>query len=289
MPLPLPFLRPKDSFITCRDRDDGGGAQISARISTMILARLKGMTYAHTPVSDVAHRPEGVPEAEWAQAWEGFFNLGHGEIQAADLSYPLRPIAKPHRFWPRSRCLHVVAHCHRLTNHHPETWAAIAPELQKKYHLTPKPVLPGYEDGRTQIAVHLRRGDVAATGQFAQWFTPDEVILQRLKQVLDVVGRDRASIRVFSEGKVEDFRAFTDLGAELHLDEDVFTTFHHLVKSEVLIMAKSTFSYLAAIIGGGVCLYEPFWHPKLAGWLGPEEVAGSALRAALARRTVDDR
>lgn len=238
----------------------------------MILARLKGMTYAHTPVSDVAHRPEGTAEAEWAQAWEGFFNLGSGEVHAADLKYPLRPIAKPHRFWPHSRCLHVVAHCHRLTNHYPEAWAAIGPSLREKYHLSPKPELPGYGDGRVQIAVHLRRGDVASTGQFAQWFTPDEVILQRLERVLDVVGRDRASIRVFSEGKAEDFKAFTGLGAVLHLDEDVFTTFHHLVKSEVLIMAKSTFSYLAAIIGGGVCLYEPFWHPKLAGWLGPEEL-----------------
>ena len=51
----IPFLRPKESFITCRDRDDGGGAQISARISAMILARLRGLTYAHSPVAEVAH------------------------------------------------------------------------------------------------------------------------------------------------------------------------------------------------------------------------------------------
>lgn len=271
MPLPLPFLRPKDSFITCRDRNDGGGAQISARISTMILARLKGMTYAHTPVSDVAHRPEGMPEAEWAREWEEFFNLGAGELQAADLNYPLRAVAKPHRFWPRSRCLHVVPHSHRLTNHHPEAWAAISPALREKYHLTPKPDLPGFDDGRVQIAVHLRRGDVASTGEFAQWFTPDEVIVKRLEQVLELTGKERASVRLFSEGKPEDFAAFIDLGATLHLDEDVFTTFHQLVSSDVLIMAKSTFSYLSAIIGGQICLYEPFWHPKLPGWIGPED------------------
>ncbi|WP_367873385.1 hypothetical protein [Luteolibacter sp. Populi] len=273
--MPLPFLRPKDSFITCRDRDDGGGAQISARISTMILARLKGLTYAHTPVSDVAHRPDGVSSEDWSATWENFFNLGAGEIQAADLAgYPLRPVAKPHRFWPRSRSLHVVAHCHRLTNHRPEAWAAIAPALRAKYHLSAKPESPGYDDGRLQVAVHLRRGDVAVTGQFAQWFTPDEVILERLKRVIGMAGKDRVNVRLFSEGKPEDFRAFTELGATLHLDEDVFETFHHLVKSDVLIMAKSTFSYLGAIIGGQVCLYEPFWHPKLPGWLGPEEWEG---------------
>jgi hypothetical protein len=280
-------LRPKDSFITCRDRNDGGGAQISARISTMILARLKGLTYAHTPVSDVAHRPSDASEAEWAEAWENFFNLGAGEVQAADLGYPLRPVAKPHRFWPRSRSLHVVAHCHRLTNHHPEAWAAIAPSLRERYHLSPKPELAGYGHGRVQIAVHLRRGDVASSGEFAQWFTPDEVILKRLERVLEVVGKERARVRLFSEGKPEDFKAFTDLGAVLHLDEDVFATFHHLVKSDVLIMAKSTFSYLSALIGGQVCLYEPFWHPKLPGWMGPEEI--DRLSETLARLTPGER
>ncbi len=274
----FPFLRPKDSFITCRDRDDGGGAQISARISTMILARLKGLTYAHTPVSEVAHLPPGMAGEDWSGTWESFFNLGVGEVQAADLgSYPLRPVAKPHRFWPSSRCLHVVAHCHRLTNHHPEQWAAIAPALREKYLLSPKPELQGYGEDRIQIAVHLRRGDVGRTGQFAQWFTSDEVILERLKKVLEIAGKDQATVRLFSEGQPEDFRAFTDAGAQLHLDEDVFETFHHLASSDVLIMAKSTFSYLSAIIGGQICLYEPFWHPKLPGWLGPEDLEEAKL------------
>ena len=239
----------------------------------MILARLKGMTYAHTPVSDVAHRPEGVGSADWSRTWEEFFNLGHGELQAAELAkYPLRPVAKPHRFWPRSRCLHVVAHCHRFTNQHPEAWAEMGPKLAEKYRLTPKPELSGYDPARIQIAVHVRRGDVASTGQFAQWFTADEVILGRLRQVLETVGKERVQVRVFSEGNAADFAEFTELGAELHLDEDTFETFHHLVSSDVLIMAKSTFSYLAALIGGQFALYEPFWHPKLPGWLGPEEL-----------------
>ena len=157
--MPFPFLRPKDSFITCRDRDDGGGAQISARISTMICAKLKGLTYAHSPVADVAHVPAGTSPEDWSNRWEEFFNLGAGEITAAEIEargYPLKPVPKPHRFLPRSRCLHVVAHCHKVTDHHPAAWAAIAPELRGRYRLSPKPALPGYGDGRVQIAVHLR-------------------------------------------------------------------------------------------------------------------------------------
>lgn len=279
--MPFPFLRPKDSYITCRDRDDGGGAQISARISTLILARLKGLTYAHTPLSDVAHAPAGMPQADWARAWEDFFNLGAGEVPVADVPYPERPVPKPHRFFPRSRRLHVVAHCHKVTDHHPEAWGAIAPELARKYTLSPKPHLTGYEDGRLQVAVHLRRGDVGSSGRFSERFTGDEVVLARLKKVLKIAGNEGTRIRLFSEGLPADFQAFADLGADLHLNEDVFETFHHFVKSDVLFLAKSTFSYLGGVIGRNVCIYEPFWHPKLPGWLAPEEMDESKLEAAL--------
>ena len=281
----IPFLRPKESYITCRDRDDGGGAQISARISTMILARMKGLIYAHSPVSDVAHSPLGVDDATWSRQWEDFFNLGHGEVEAAGVEakgYRLRKVEKPHRFLPRGKCLQVVAHCHKVTDHHPEAWAGISPLLRERYLLSPKPDLSGYDDGKIQIAVHLRRGDVGSTGRFSERFTDDEIVLERLRKVLAAVGPERARVRLFSQGAPDSFAAFTDLGATLHLDDDVFETFHHFVRSDVLFLAKSTFSYLGGVIGGNVCIYEPFWHPGLPGWLKPEDLDGSRLKEAIA-------
>jgi hypothetical protein len=279
------FLRPKDSYLTCRDRDDGGGAQISARISTIICAKLKGLTYAHSPVSDVAHVPAGTSPAAWSQAWEEFFNLGAGEVTAAEIEargYPVVPVPKPHRFFPRSRRLHVVAHCHKVTDNYPEAWAAIAPAIREKYLLSPKPELAGYDNGKVQIAVHMRRGDVGSSGRFSERFTADDLVLARLRRVLDVVGPEQATVRLFSQGQPDDFRAFTDLGAQLHLDDDVFESFHHFVRSDVLFVAKSTFSYLGGVIGGNVCIYEPFWHPPLPDWLDAD-FSETALRAALSR------
>ncbi len=284
--MPLPCLRPKDSFITCRDRHDGGGAQAAARISAMIFARLKGLTYAHSPLTDVEHAPPGMRQDVWAAEWERFFNLGHGEVRAADIEargHPVQPLRKPQRlFFPRSRRLYVSAHCHRVTDRRPAAWAAIAPELRAKYQLTPKPRLAGYDDGKVQIAVHLRRGDVAATGKHAQWFTRDDAVLARLRRVLGVVGPEHASVRLFSQGRAEDFRAFEDLGARLHLDDDVFETIHHFVRSDLLFVAKSTFSYLGGVIGGQTCICEPFWHPNLPGWLSPDEMTDATLSRALA-------
>ena len=251
----------------------------------MICAKIKGLTYAHSPVADVAHVPHGTTPAAWAQAWEEFFNLGAGEVYAAEIEgrgYPVVPVPKPHRFFPRSRRLHVVAHCHKVTDRHPEAWAAIAPAIREKYQLSPKPELAGYDNGKVQIAVHLRRGDVGSTGRFSERFTADDLVLGRLKRVLDAVGPEQVTIRLFSQGQPDDFRAFTDLGVQLHLDDDVFESFHHFVRSDVLFVAKSTFSYLGGVIGGNVCLCEPFWHPPLPGWLDAD-FDDAAFRQALDR------
>jgi hypothetical protein len=278
MRIRLPWFRPQDAYITCRDRDDGGGAQIMAQASAMICARLRGLTYAHSPLAEVAHSPEGVPPGDWAEAWESFFALGTGEIPAAEIEASGRPILKipkPHRCRLRSRTLHVVAHCHKVTDRHPEAWAQIAPVLREKYLSAPKPALPADPPDAIRIAVHLRRGDVGATGEFSERFTPNTEVHARLVRVLDALGpaRDRASVRVFSQGRPEEFAAFSDLGATLHLDDDVFASFHRMFSAHVLLTAKSTFSHLAALLGGALCLYEPFRHPPLPGWLDPAALA----------------
>ena len=40
-----------------------------------------------------------------------------------------------------------------------------------------------------------------------------------------------------------------------------------LIEADILVMAKSFFSYVAAIISDGIKLYEPFDSPPLKGWL----------------------
>jgi len=292
MSIGLPWLRPKEAWVTCRDRNDGGGAQIMARASAMIFARLRGANYAHTPMSDVAHVPEGMDPGKRSETWERFFSLGKDEVRAGEIEargLPMVRIAKPHRSRLRSRTLHVVAHCHKVTDRHPEAWAEIAPVLRERYLSTPKPDLPADPPGAIRIAVHLRRGDVAAEGEHSERFTPNSAVLARLNRVLEALGpeRERAVVRVFSQGKPEDFAAFADLGARLHLDEDVFAGFHHMFRAHVLFTAKSTFSYLAGLLGGALCLYEPFRHPPLPGWLDPaalEALAPADLARIIPRK-----
>jgi len=230
--------------------------------------------------------------AEWSAKWEEFFSLGQGEVTAEAIEargLPVVRIAKPHRCRLRSRTLHMVAHCHKVTDRYPEEWTRLAPLLRERYLSTPKPALPADPPGVIRIAVHLRRGDVGAEGEHAERFTPNSAVLASLGRVLEALGseREHAIVRVFSQGNPEDFTAFSDLGAVLHLDEDVFTSFHHMFRAHVIFTAKSTFSYLAALLGGALCLYEPFRHPPLPGWLDP--AALEALAPAQLARIIQEK
>lgn len=263
----VPFGRAQPTYLTCRGRHDGGGAQISACISTMIAARLRGVSYAHSPLQSVAHAPEGIVGADWARRWETFFSLGYGETAAAEVpDLKLHFLRKPHRRRPKRGRLNVVAHCHKLTNAHREAWAAIVPELRRKYFLTPKPEPSGFDAGLTHIAVHLRRGDVTHNGEFAERFCPASRLLPELRRRIAALGADRCRVHLYSQGDPDDFTEFESLAPYLHLDEDPFLSFHGMVRADILFTAISTFSYLAAMLGEGKVVYQPFWHPPLPEW-----------------------
>ncbi|BCX49883.1 conserved hypothetical protein [Haloferula helveola] len=262
--MPLFRFSRRPTYVTCRGRDDGGGAQIAACVSTMIYARLRRATYVHSPLQTVAHAPLGESTEDWSARWENFFSLGYGETQASSLSgIPENTLAKPHRRSPRSGKLNVVAHCHKVTDHHPEAWASIAPELRRKYEVSPKPEPPGFDENFLHIAVHLRRGDVTADGRFSERFSSTDRLLPALRRHFS---EERCRLHLYSQGNAEDFPEFAEFDPWLHLDEDAFVSFHGMVTADVLFTAKSTFSYLAGIIGDGEVVYEPFWHPCLPGW-----------------------
>jgi len=277
-----------DSYVTCFQRDDGAGAQISARISAMLFARLTGARYAHTPLRDVAHAPAGMTPAEWAGAWEAFFNLGIDHPDAADLvaaGYAARHLRKPQRELLSRHTVHDVPHCHKITDRRPDAWAAIGPELRRAYDATPKPVLDGFSPAQLNIALHVRRGDVGSGGRFSERFTGDDEVLAFHDALRGrLAGWPEVKVRLFSQGKAEDFRAFAERGIELHLDEDVFTTFHHLVSADVLLVAKSSFSYLAGVIGGNVCFIDQLGHPPLPEWFRFGAEVPDGFETALRRK-----
>ena len=70
--------------------------------------------------------------------------------------------------------------------------------------------------------------------------------------------RLKYNVCVFSQGIADDFVALKP--AEFFLNADPVWTMQELIEADVLIMAKGTFSYVAAALSDGIKLYDPWAH-----------------------------
>jgi hypothetical protein len=87
-----------------------------------------------------------------------------------------------------------------------------------------------------------------------------------VKSLLDDCGQ-RCRVSLHSQGAAVDFAGLEALGAQLCLDVDAVWTMRQLIEADILIMSKSSFSYVAALVSDGIKLYEPFWHSPLSAWI----------------------
>lgn len=68
----------------------------------------------------------------------------------------------------------------------------------------------------------------------------------------------------FIDDNISNFKnIFQGEDIEFHLENPVETDFCILVFSDVLVMSRSSLSYVAGIISNNTVVYTPFWHPPL--------------------------
>jgi len=255
-------------YITCTGKTDGIGAQVQAVFSTILFAQEFSMTYAHTPFGEI-----------WSdhssREWDDFFNLGKDELSVNDIdveSLTVVHISHPLLIKFRDNTLYVVEHCHSFVDsgNNARLYSTVSDKFVKKYQSSPKDKYESYyENGKLNIAIHVRRGDVSREGVHGERYTENsyyKMLLGNIQHLLDDLKID-SSIHLYSQGSIEDFSELEELPIHYHLDECVFTTFNNLVASDVIVTSKSTYSYSAALLSEAVIIYEPFWHKPLADWL----------------------
>ena len=73
-------------------------------------------------------------------------------------------------------------------------------------------------------------------------------------------------------GETQDFKNIINEYPKvvLHLDENIRITFHSLVKADLLILSKSSFSYSAALLNENIVdatIIKSWWHKPLKKWI----------------------
>ena len=271
--------------ITCADRSDGAGAQAHTMMAAITFAKAYGHDYVHTPFQKIDHNDKSIPN--WSHAWESLFNLGTieqsavNEITAGSKNPVNYSYFHPKFFYRISNFLHGrvfnTGYHNRpasgqertfepffyFADSHPDAFEAVIPKFQKTFRAGQPRSAPGV----LQVAVHMRRGDV--TPEMPRRYTPLSRIipvLESVKLTLEVFHADY-EISLYSQGDLTDFCALQEWAVNFHLDEDPVWTMQQLVAADILIMSRSSFSYVAALLSEGIKLYEPFWHAPLSSWI----------------------
>jgi hypothetical protein len=142
-----------------------------------------------------------------------------------------------------------------------------------------------------QVAVHVRRGDVTPCTTPERYLS-NAYYLAVLDEYLDTPGETtnikyQWNVTIYSETKsYESWQPFVDRGYHLALDYDLVTTWQAFVTADILVLSKSSFSLVPALLRSiiasknssgsspgndndnhdGMVIYTPFWHQPLSGW-----------------------
>ncbi len=151
-----------------------------------------------------------------------------------------------------------------------------------------------YDPERLNIAVHVRRGDInvgnSSDSNLKKRWLDNDYFENVLENVIKKISEDdnfaaltgkkgcKPAFYIFSQGSESDFESFRRFAkdGELHfcLDMEDKASFLHLVRADVLITSRSSFSYKPALISDGIRICPPgFWHdyPNDAHWFVADE------------------
>lgn len=134
-----------------------------------------------------------------------------------------------------------------------------------------------YSKNDFNIMIHIRRGDIINKNgkipeEYKQRWLNNEYYINVLNKILPLIPRERQiKIYLFSQGKREDFSEFNKYREIKYcLDISEQDTFVALTNADILITGKSSFSYDAALLSGGIKICpENFWcsYPDWEEWI----------------------
>lgn len=229
------------TFYTVKGKTDGFGTQYHAVISGMAFCEHMNYIYIHTPFVKIEHNAD----ADLMNDFIGFNNNSLSQFPKQDDLYIEEMYSGTVQYSINPQLFYTLP---------------VIQKIRSFYDSTPKPHIKNID-----IAIHIRRGDVSINENNDRYTSNDTYknIIQYLKMT-----HPNYEISIFSEGNVDDFK---DLGVEpsqLKLNGDIRYTFHSLVTAKILVIAKSSFSYVAAILNKNQVLYnETLYHTPFSHWI----------------------
>ncbi len=259
---PAISIRVKSSAIPIRltcDRSDGGGAQLHGRISTIAFARTFGLDYVHTPITDV-HITES---RENSEKWNSLIDFSIFGETVENGSSPKTPVTLLGLIFliilgrpGKQSQIYQVDHCHFFTDRFPSSVHKLRSELRDGF------IRKNADEPQEEVVLHIRSQMPSEDTNFFRRSDKETIVRKIL--IAKSIPHPCRIIGVSIEGNL-----IGQSGGEISIEEglDAYDAFRAFVQASVFIMAKSSLSYVAALLNPNTVFYEVHWHPRMPDWI----------------------
>lgn len=256
---------------------EGAGAQFQRVLALLGICKVHNLKYIHKKLT-IGHNYD--KDSEWHDKWNDLFNIqkiSHHPIYISN-------VLKIDQLHPsdinyislHKDALYSIEQPFRVVDADPNLYyKAVQNDAIKAYDecnvLRP---LHLYSKTRTNIAIHIRvinsHDDEHEFKNYENLKGRFEITPEHYLQLIAKLKSDypNHNINIFTQTNIFiKYKELTDLpNVNIHIDTDAIDSFHHMCKADVLVIAKSSFSYLAGLYNKNKVLYIPFHHPPLDTW-----------------------
>lgn len=274
---------------TCNIEElEGIGSQYHKIITLYAVARKNNIKYIHIPIA-VGHNDNN--DEEWNNKWDKMFNFkklsNNDEIDINNIKkeFILDNISFDYILNNKYKNkLYFYFHVFKIFDNNPEYYLKdIQDDIINAYDENNNNRKLIYNKDKINIAIHIRVFNDNDTiceniksyissdrnSSIRYYFTGKmyEELINKLKKQYP-----NSDIHIFSQEKYFDIK-FKNLrkieNINIHFDDlDLFDTFHHLCKADVLVMGLSSFSFVAAFYNKNTIIYLPYSNPpSLKSWI----------------------
>jgi hypothetical protein len=244
--------------IECK-RDDGGGAQIHGRISVLVFANYYKFGFINSEINNAHFNSSH----DWNERWNRLFDFRSYSSSTQNTHVIFKAVSTT-ELWKillkllfigdkNANFLFIMESAHKFTDRNPQILFHYRTMIRTLFN-------PVKYHGTESIVLHLRRGsDLTANVRFEE----DGIIFARLKALRSLYPDQ--NIRVYSNSTFllpYEFKEFVTVDTK----SDPFQAISHMAAAEVLVIAKSSMSYVAGVVCNGMVYSPTFWHPKLPNW-----------------------
>lgn len=254
----------RQTLITCQ-RNDGGGAQIHGRMSAYAFSRYFQIGFTNSSIQG-AHFADG---PDWDKRWNEMIEFpSSGQLREK------QEFSVAERFVRNGAgvALFMLGQAFKrntrptvLIVQGTHDWSDAAPKFLESLNLEYQEILKaplGSPVGG--IVVHVRGGDDSTASIRKVESSETELLcLTLLRKFPDV------AITIYSNAPVRLSPNVASL-CKIDLDSTPFLAIGHMKSADVLVVAKSSMSYVAGLACEGIVYAPEFWHPRLPSWTNLE-------------------